>query len=98
MTANASTSSRIVATPGDLGDHLARFRRSVRAENVSPNTVIAYVGAVERLAEYLTAQGTPTDVATSAASMSRPPSRLSEAPAPRWRAQSRVPPTWPEQR
>jgi site-specific recombinase XerD len=54
----------IVATAGDLSDHLARFRRSLRAENVSPNTILAYCGAVERLAEYLTAQGMPTDVAS----------------------------------
>jgi site-specific recombinase XerD len=48
---------------GDLGDNLARFRRSLRAENRSPNTILAYCGAVERLAEYLIAQGLPTAVA-----------------------------------
>jgi site-specific recombinase XerC len=60
---NEPTARRIVATDGDLGDHLARFRRSLRAENVSPNTILAYCGAVERLAEYLTVNRLPTDVA-----------------------------------
>ena len=63
MALSDPTAGAIVATPGDLGDNLARFRRSLRAQNVSPNTVLAYGGAVERLAEYLVAQGMPTDVA-----------------------------------
>lgn len=63
MAVNKPTARRIVATDGDLGDQLARFRRSLRAENVSPNTILAYCGAVERLAEFLTANGLPTDVA-----------------------------------
>ena len=63
MAVENPTATRIVATPGDLADNLARFRRSLRAENVSPNTILAYGGAVERLAEYLVAQSMPTDVA-----------------------------------
>lgn len=62
MVANASPSPGIL-TAGDLSDNLARFRRSLRAENVSPNTILAYCGAVERLAEFLNAAGMPTDVA-----------------------------------
>ena len=48
---------------GDLPVNIAAFRRHLRAENVSPNTVLAYVGAVEQLAGYLAAQGLPLDVA-----------------------------------
>ena len=53
---------RIVATTGDLGDNLARFRRSLRAENVSPNTILAYCGAVERLVDFLVASDLRSDV------------------------------------
>ena len=56
------TAARIVPQ-GDLAHNQARFRRSLRAEKVSPNTILAYCGAVERLADYLTAAGMPTDVA-----------------------------------
>jgi site-specific recombinase XerC len=52
-----------ILSAGDLSDNLARFRRSLRAENVSPNTILAYCGAVERLADFLIAEGLPTDVA-----------------------------------
>jgi site-specific recombinase XerD len=62
MATSTQSATRIV-TQGDLSDNLARFRRSLRAENVSPNTILAYCGAVERLADYLSAQGMPTDVA-----------------------------------
>jgi len=48
---------------GDLPVNIAAFRRHLRAENVSPNTVLAYVGAVEQLAGYLSAQGLPLQVA-----------------------------------
>ena len=51
-----------ILAASDLGDNLARFRRSLRAENASPNTILAYCGAVERLADFLTAEGIPTDV------------------------------------
>ena len=62
MAVKSANSPRIVATPGDLGDNLARFRRSLRAENVSPNTILAYCGAVERLVDFLVASELPTDV------------------------------------
>lgn len=32
--------------PGDLGDDLASFMRARRANNVFPNTILAYGGAV----------------------------------------------------
>jgi site-specific recombinase XerD len=41
---------------------MAAFTRSLRAQNVSPNTVYAYVGAVASLGEYLLAHDLPTDV------------------------------------
>ena len=62
MAVKSTTGPHIVATSGDLGDNLARFRRSLRAENVSPNTILAYCGAVERLADYLVAAELPTDI------------------------------------
>jgi site-specific recombinase XerD len=48
---------------GALPLSIGSFTRHLRAENVSPNTVLAYVGAVDQLAAYLAAQGMPTDVA-----------------------------------
>ena len=33
-----------LVTPGDLGDELAAFTRAMRANNVSPNTILAYGG------------------------------------------------------
>jgi site-specific recombinase XerD len=59
----APTDAHPTPTLGDLATNVASFRRHLRAENVSPNTVLAYVGAVEQLADYLVAQGMPTDVA-----------------------------------
>jgi site-specific recombinase XerD len=37
------------------------FRRILLAENKSPNTVEVYGSALERLGEYLAAQGMPTE-------------------------------------
>ena len=34
-----------LVTAGDLGDELASFIRAMRANNVSPNTILAYGGA-----------------------------------------------------
>lgn len=51
-----------VVTPGDLGDELASFIRSMRANNVSPNTILAYGGAVRQFAHWLMDTGQPTDV------------------------------------
>ena len=41
--------------PGDLGDELASFTRAMRAENVKPNTIIAYGGAVRQFGTWLLA-------------------------------------------
>lgn len=58
------TDAHPTAVTGDLAINAASFRRHLRAANVSPNTVLAYVGAVEQLADYLAEQGMPTDVAS----------------------------------
>ncbi|MGH2467088.1 MAG: tyrosine-type recombinase/integrase [Candidatus Limnocylindrales bacterium] len=46
----------------DLADNAGAFRRSLRAANLSPNTLTAYLGAVEALDTYLAAQGMPRAV------------------------------------
>jgi site-specific recombinase XerD len=48
---------------GDLQTNAASFRRHLRAENISPNTVLTYTSAVALLADYLGSQGMPSDVA-----------------------------------
>src|SRR4051812_25840895 len=50
-------------TPGDLGDELASFIRSMRANNVSRNTILAYGGAVRQFGRWLLAHDYPTSVA-----------------------------------
>jgi site-specific recombinase XerD len=52
-----------IVTPGDLGDELASFVRAMRANNVSPNTVIAYGGAVRQFGRWLLDHDYPTTVA-----------------------------------
>lgn len=52
-----------LVTPGDLADEMGAFVRHLRAENLSPNSVYADVGAVVSLGEYLVAHDLPTDVA-----------------------------------
>ena len=49
-------------TPGDMGDELASFVRAMRANNVSPNTILAYSGAVRQFGQSLLRQDLPTDV------------------------------------
>ena len=61
MAASIATLPALV-TPGDLADELQSFIRHLRAQNVSPNTVYAYVGAVVSLGDYLRDNGHPTDV------------------------------------
>jgi site-specific recombinase XerD len=61
MAASIPTIPTLV-TEGDLGDELQSFVRHLRAQNVSPNTVYAYAGAVVSLGEYMKANGLPTDV------------------------------------
>jgi site-specific recombinase XerD len=52
-----------LVTPGDLGDELASFVRAMRANNVSPNTILAYGGAVRQFGRWLMDRGHPTDIA-----------------------------------
>lgn len=52
-----------IQTEGDIGVNIARFRRHLRAENLSPNTETAYTGAAEQFERYVRAQGMPCDVA-----------------------------------
>lgn len=52
-----------VVTPGDMGDLLASFNRAMKAGNASPNTILAYGGAVRQFAQWLMAHDYPTDVA-----------------------------------
>lgn len=51
-----------VVTPGDIGDELAAFTRAMRANNVRPNTILAYGGAVRQFAVWLMDSDHPTDV------------------------------------
>lgn len=51
-----------IVTPGDLGDELASFVRAMRASNVSPNTILAYGGAVRQFGRWLLAHDYPTNV------------------------------------
>lgn len=52
-----------LVTPGDLGDELASFTRSMRSNNVSPNTILAYGGAVRQFGVWLLEHGYSTTVA-----------------------------------
>lgn len=61
MTGTLSEAPAIV-TPGDLGDELASFVRAMKANNVSPNTILAYGGAVKQFAAWLVAHDYPTTV------------------------------------
>jgi site-specific recombinase XerD len=49
-------------TPGDLGDELASFTRAMRANNVSPNTILAYGTAVRLFGTWLMEHDYPTSV------------------------------------
>ena len=46
-----TTDAPELVTPGDLGDELASFIRAMRANNVSPNTILAYGGAVRQFGQ-----------------------------------------------
>jgi site-specific recombinase XerD len=52
-----------LVTPGDFGEELAAFIRAMRANNVSPNTILAYGGAVRQFGTWLMENGYPTVVA-----------------------------------
>ena len=68
----ARTAGRITAHPatraerrpprGDLDLNLASWTRHLRAENLSPATVVTYTQSVSRLAEFLEARGMPLEV------------------------------------
>jgi site-specific recombinase XerD len=45
-----------------MGDELASFIRAQRANNVSPNTILAYGGAVRQFGRWLLERGYPTDL------------------------------------
>jgi hypothetical protein len=51
-----------LVTGGDLGDELASLVRAMRASNVSPNTILAYGGAVRQFGQWLVGHDLPTDV------------------------------------
>lgn len=51
-----------IVTPGDLGDEVTSFLRAMRRENVSPNTVATYGTACRFFAEWMVANGHPTNV------------------------------------
>lgn len=53
----------IILADGDLAVNARSFARSIRAENLSPNTETAYLGAVARFADFLQDKGMPQDVA-----------------------------------
>lgn len=61
MALNVADPSELV-TPGNLGDELASFIRAMRANNVSPNTILAYGGAVRQFGRWLLAHDYPTSV------------------------------------
>jgi len=51
------------SAPGDLTPLAASFRRALRAQNKSPNTLVGYLEGVRLLEEYLRRMGMPTQVA-----------------------------------
>ncbi len=51
-----------LVTPGDLGDELASFTRAMRSQNVSPNTILAYGGAVRQFGVWMMDNGRTTTV------------------------------------
>lgn len=55
--------SRHSTGEGDLRTNAAVFARHLRAENRSPSTITAYVGALDQLDRFLAAEGRPRDVA-----------------------------------
>lgn len=57
------TSTPPIVTHGDLAANVASYARNLRAANLSPKTIRAYLDALQRLASFLTARGMPTDVA-----------------------------------
>ena len=52
-----------IVSDGDLAVNSRSFARSIRAENLSPNTETAYLQAIARFADFLRDKGMPQDVA-----------------------------------
>jgi site-specific recombinase XerD len=51
-----------VTTPGDFGDEVSAFLRSMKREDVSDNTLVTYAYACRSFAEWLIANGRSTNV------------------------------------
>ena len=56
-------SSTNINIGGDIPVNIDSFARHIRAENLSPATLDAYIGATQQFYRYLVAQGMPLDVA-----------------------------------
>ncbi len=59
----AQSPSSAIKSVGDLPVNIESFARHIRAENLSPATLDAYVGAVEKFRRFLVDQGMPLDLA-----------------------------------
>ena len=58
------SSSGVIKSGSDLGVNINSFGGYMRAENLSPRTFDAYVGATKQFHRYLIDQGMPQDVAS----------------------------------
>src|SRR3981081_4681393 len=47
---------------GDIGPSIDSFRRHLRASNAAPRTIMTYLEGATQLADFLAAQGMPTDI------------------------------------
>jgi len=63
MTASQAPTGANPTAPGSIRARAAAFRRHLKSENVSINTIATYGSAVDMLAAYLEREGLPTDVA-----------------------------------
>ena len=52
-----------IVSEGDIGVNIRSFARALRAESVSPKTIETYLELAGQLADILSAQGMPLDVA-----------------------------------
>ena len=59
----AQSPSTAIKSVGDLPVNIESFARHIRAENLSPATLDAYVGAVEKFRRFLMDQGMPLNLA-----------------------------------
>ena len=57
------TPSTAITADGDIAVNVVSFTRHLRAGNLRPNTITAYVGAVQQFQRFLAAQGMPLHVA-----------------------------------